>query len=99
MAQLLPDRRNVAVLRSSPRRRFAETLELIDAHGETQLTLESPVQLNGKSVEGEFAWFEAPRVNAPNIVRVVFWARDADSYYLLDVSAESGVITAVHALQ
>ena len=31
MAQLLPDRRSIALLRSSPRRRFAETLELIDA--------------------------------------------------------------------
>jgi hypothetical protein len=99
MAQLLPDRRSLALLRSSPRRRFADTLEFIDAHGDTQVTLGSPLQLNGKRVDGEFAWFEAPRASAPKIVRVVFWARDDDTYHLLDVNSDSGVIAAVHPLQ
>lgn len=99
MAQLLPDKRSVAVLRSSPRRRFAETLEFIDAHGDTQLTLESPLQLNGTKVIGEFAWFESPRPEAPKIVRVVFWARAADAYYLLDVNSDSGFIAGIHPLQ
>ena len=99
MAQLLPDRKSLALLRSSPRRRFAETLELIDAHGDTQLTLESPLQLNGDRVAGEFAWFETPRADAPRLVRVVFWASTSDAYYLLDVNADSGFIAAVHPLQ
>jgi hypothetical protein len=99
MAQLLPDRRSIALLRSSPRRRFAATLEFIDAHGDTQLTLESPLQLNGERVDGEFAWFEASRVGTPKLVRVVFWASASDAYYLLDVKADSGLIAAVHPLQ
>ena len=99
MAQLLPDRRSVAVLRSSPHRRFAETLEFIDARGDTQLTLDSPLQLDGKRIIGEFAWFESPRADGPRIVRVVFWARGDDAYYLLDVNSDSGVITASHPLQ
>src|SRR4029450_13912130 len=60
MAQVLPHRHCLALLRSSPHRRFADTLEFIDAHGATQLTLGSPVQLGGESVVGEFAWFGAP---------------------------------------
>jgi hypothetical protein len=99
MAQVLPDRRSLALLRSSPRRRFAETLEFIDAQGDTQLTLESPLRLNGKEVIGEFAWFEAPPANAPEIVRVVFWARADDTYYLLEVNADSGFIAAIQPLQ
>jgi len=99
MAQLLPDKRSVAVLRSSPHRRFADTLEFIDARGETQLTLESPLQLNGKRVSGEFAWFEAPRSETPRLVRVVFWARADDAYYLLDVNADSGFVAAIQPLQ
>jgi hypothetical protein len=99
MAQVLPDRRSLALLRSSPHIRFADTLEFIDAHGETQLTLESPLPLDGKRIDGEFAWFESPRADAPKIVRVVFWARADDTYYLLDVNADSGFIAAVHPLQ
>jgi hypothetical protein len=99
MAQVLPDRRSLALLRSSPRRRFADTLEFVDAHGDTQLTLESPLHLNGKEVLGEFAWFEAPRADASQIVRVVFWVRADDTYYLLDINADSGFIAAVQPLQ
>jgi hypothetical protein len=99
MAQVLPEGRSIALLRSSPRHRFAEALEFIDARGETQLTIESPLQLAGKSVAGEFAWFEAPRAQAPKIVRVVFWARLDDSYFLLVVNAESGFIAAIQPLQ
>jgi hypothetical protein len=99
MAQLLPDRRSLALLRSSPRRRFAERLELIDAHGEPHLSLESPLLLNGDRVDGEFAWFESPRADAPRLVRVVFWASAADAYYLLDVNADTGHIAAALSLQ
>jgi len=99
MAQVLADRRSLALLRSSPRGRFADTLEFVDALGETQLTLESPVPLDGKQAIGEFAWFESPRERAPRIVRVVFWARSEDRYYLLDVNADSGFITDVFPLQ
>lgn len=99
MAQVLPDRQRIALLRSSPRHRFAEMLELIDARGATHLTVESPLTLAGKSVAGEFAWFEAPRAHAPQIVRVVFWSRASDSYFLLDVHAESGAIAAIQPLQ
>jgi hypothetical protein len=99
MAQVLPDRQSLALLRSSPHRRFAELLEFVDMHGDIQLALESPLQLHGKSVFGEFAWFEAPRVEAPRIVRVVFWACAEDNYFLLDVNADSGAIAAAHPLQ
>jgi len=99
MAQLLPDSRSLALLRSSPRRRFAEALEFIDARGHAHLTLGSPLQINGKHVVGEFAWFEAPRAAAPRIVRVVFWAQVDDTYHLLDVNADSGVIAAIQPLQ
>lgn len=99
MAQLLPDRRGLALLRSSPHRRFADTLEFVDAHGETQLMLESPLQLSGARVIGEFAWFEAPRPEKPKIVRVVFWVRTDDTYHLLDVNSDSGFIADVRPLQ
>jgi hypothetical protein len=99
MAQVLPDRRSLALLRSSPRHRFAELLEFIDARGATHLIIASPLALAGKSVDGEFAWFEAPRAHAPKIVRVVFWARGDDSYFLLDVNAESGSIAEIQPLQ
>jgi len=99
MAQVLPDRHSIAVLRSSPRHRFAEMLELFDARGAIQLTIQSPLTLAGKSVVGEFAWFEAPRAHAPQIVRVVFWARASDSYFLLDIDADSGAIAAIQPLQ
>ena len=99
MSQVLPDRRSLALLRSSPRHRFAEMLEFVSARGTTHLTLASPLPLAGKFVEGEFAWFEAPRADAPRIVRVVFWARVDDTYFLLDVDADSGVIAAVQPLQ
>jgi hypothetical protein len=99
MAQVLPNRHSLALLRSSPRRRFADTLEFVDARGETQLTLQSPLPLNGKRLVGEFAWFESPRADAPNIVRVVFWSRDDDTYHLLDVNADSGFIAAIQPLQ
>jgi hypothetical protein len=98
MAQLLPDRRTLAVLRSSPIRRFADTLEFIDANGETQLCLESPIPLDERRVFGEFAWFESPRPQLPRAVRVVFWARDDDAYYLLDVDADTGSIVQAQAL-
>ena len=74
-------------------------LELIDARGITQLIIESPLTLAGKSVAGEFAWFEAPRAPTPQIVRVVFWARASDSYFLLDVNADTGAIAAAQPLQ
>lgn len=99
MAQVLPDKRSLALLRSSPRRRFSEMLEFVDSHGETQLTLESPLNLEGTPAVGEFAWFESPRPRAPRLVRVVFWASARDAYYLLDVNADSGLIAAVQALQ
>jgi hypothetical protein len=99
MAQVLPERRSIALLRSSPRHRFAEMLAFIDPRGETRLTIESPLNLAGKSVAGEFAWFETPHADAPKIVRVVFWACADDSYFLLDVDADSGAITAIQPLQ
>jgi hypothetical protein len=99
MAQVLPDRRSLALLRSSPRHRFAELLEFIDARGATHLIIASPLALAGKPVDGELAWFEAPRAHAPKTVRVVFWARGDDSYFLLDVNAESGSIAEIQPLQ
>src|SRR5262245_15039659 len=42
-AQVLPDRRCVAVLRSSPHGRFATALEFLDARGTPLFTLASPV--------------------------------------------------------
>jgi hypothetical protein len=99
MSQVLPDRRSLALLRSSPRHRFAEMLEFIDALGRTHLIVEAPLPIQGKSVDGEFAWFEAPRAEAPRLVRVVFWARLDDTYFLLDINADSGAIAAVQPLQ
>jgi hypothetical protein len=98
-AQLLPDRRSVAVLRSSPQGRFASALEFIDAHGKPRFALESPVQIEGQSVAGEFAWFESATEQSPPVVRVVFWALADDRYYLLDVSSTDGAVSAVLELQ
>jgi hypothetical protein len=98
-AQLLPDRRTVAVLRSSPRGRFATALEFIDARGTPRFTLASPVLIEGQLIEGEFAWFESAVEHTPPVVRVVFWAVPDDRYYLLDVNSTNGVITAVLPLQ
>ena len=99
VAQVLPDRRSVAVLRSSPHGRFATALEFIDARGVTRFTLESPVQIEGQSVSGEFAWFESATERSPPVVRVVFWSLGDDRYYLLDVDSANGAISDVLPLQ
>ncbi len=99
MAQLLPDRSGVAVLRASVRSRFSPALELIEPGGTTRFTLESPILIEGRSVSGEFAWFESPLDAGRNVVRMVFWSSAGDRYFLLDVDAGSGVITGVLPLQ
>ncbi len=98
-AQVLPDRRSVAVLRSSPHGRFATALEFIDARGVPRFTLKSPIRIEGQSVTGEFAWFESATERTPPVVRVVFWSLGDDRYYLLDVDSVSGAITDVLPLQ
>lgn len=98
-AQVLPDRRSLAVLRSSPHGRFATALEFFDARGVPLFTLASPLRIDGQSVSGEFAWFESPTERTPAVVRVVFWALGDDRYYLLDVSSATGAISAVMPLQ
>jgi hypothetical protein len=98
-AQVLPDRRSVAVLRSTPHGRFATALEFIDARGLPRFTLASPINIEGQSVSGEFAWFESPTERTPAVVRLVFWALGDDRYYLLDVSSSTGAIAAVMPLQ
>jgi len=99
MAQLLPDRSGVAILRASVRSRFSPALELIEPDGETRFTLESPIRVDSQNVSGEFAWFESPQPKAARVVRMVFWSVAGDRYFLLDVDAETGVITAVMPLQ
>src|SRR3954449_9197288 len=64
-AQVLPDRRSVAVLRSSPHGRFATALEFLDAHARPVFTLASPIVIEGQSVSGEFAWFESVTERTP----------------------------------
>jgi hypothetical protein len=64
-----------------------------------RFTLASPVQLEGQTVAGEFAWFESATERTPPVVRVVFWALTDDRYYLLDVNSADGAITAVLPLQ
>lgn len=98
-AQVLPDRRSVAVLRSSPHGRFATALEFFDAQGTPLFTLSSPVTIEGQSISGEFAWFESATERTPAAVRVVFWALGDDRYYLLDVSSATGGISGVMPLQ
>ncbi len=98
-AQVLPDRRTVAVLRSSPHGRFATALEFFDARGTPLFTLSSPIRIEGQSISGEFAWFESATERTPAAVRVVFWALGDDRYYLLDVSSATGDISAVMPLQ
>lgn len=99
IAQVLPDRRSVAVLRSSPQGRFASALEFFDAQGMPRFTLASPVSIEGQSVSGEFAWFESPAERTPPAVRVVFWSLADDRYYLLDISSEDGTICGALPLQ
>jgi hypothetical protein len=97
-AQLLPDRRTIAVLRSSPHGRFATALEFLDAQGVARFTLRSPITIEGQSVAGEFAWFESAVERT--VVRVVFWSsQGGDRYYMLDVNSTNGAITAVLPLQ
>ena len=104
MAQLLPDHSAVAILRASVRSRFSPALELIEPDGQIRFTLESPIRIEAHDVIGEFAWFEggaqtSPRPRAVHAVRMVFWSVAGDRYFLLDVDAQTGVITAVMPLQ
>lgn len=99
MAQLLPDCSGVAILRASLRSRFSPALELIEPDGEVRFTLESPIRIDDQDVIGEFAWFESPQSQAAHVVRMVFWSVAGDRYFLLDVDARTGVITAVMPLQ
>jgi hypothetical protein len=98
-AQVLPDRRSVAVLRSSPHGRFATALEFIDARGTPIFTLASPIRIDGQIISGEFAWFESATDRTQAAVRVVFWSLSDDRYYLLDVSSATGAISGVMPLQ
>ena len=99
MAQLLPDRSGVAILRASVRSRFSPALELIEPNGETRFTLESPIRIEGRDVRGEFAWFESPSDTQGRVIRMVFWSSSGDRYFLLDVDASTGVITGTLPLQ
>jgi hypothetical protein len=99
MAQLLPDRSAVAILRASLRSRFAPALEVIEPNGRTRFTLTSPIRIEGRDVLGEFAWFESPNDRRGRVVRMVFWSSAGDRYFLLDVDAADGRITGVMALQ
>ena len=99
MAQLLPDRSAVAILRASLRSRFAPALEVIEPTGQTRFTLVSPIRIEGRDVRGEFAWFESPQDRLGRIVRMVFWSSAGDRYFLLDVDAASGVVTGTMPLQ
>jgi hypothetical protein len=104
MAQLLADRSGVAILRASLRSRFSPALELLEPDGETRFTLESPIRIEDRNVAGEFAWFEggaqaSPQPDAAHLLRLVFWSASGDRYFLLDVDAKTGVITAVMPLQ
>jgi hypothetical protein len=99
MAQLLADRSGVAILRASLRSRFSPALELLEPDGETRFTLESPIRIEGRNVAGEFAWFESPQPDAAHLLRLVFWSASGDRYFLLDVDAKTGVISAVMPLQ
>jgi hypothetical protein len=98
-AQVLPDRRSVAVLRVPPQGRFATALEFLDPYGQRRFVLESPLIIDGQRVTGEFAWFETTADGALPVVRVVFWTLTGDRYFLLDVSATDGRITAFLPLQ
>jgi hypothetical protein len=99
MAQLLADRSAVAILRASIRSRFSPALEMIEPDGQTRFTLESPIRVDDHDVAGEFAWFESPHPTLARVVRMVFWSVAGDRYFLLDVDAQTGVITAVMPLQ
>lgn len=99
MAQLLPDGSGVAILRASLRSRFSPALELIEPDGEVRFTIQSPIRIDGLDVVGEFAWFESPQPDSTHLVRMVFWSVAGDRYFLLDVDARTGVITAVMPLQ
>jgi len=99
MAQLLADRSGVAILRASLRSRFSPALELLEPDGETRFTLESPIRIEARNVAGEFAWFESPQPDAAHLLRLVFWSASGDRYFLLDVDAKTGVISAVMPLQ
>lgn len=99
MAQLLPDHSGIAMLRASLRSRFSPALEVIEPDGEIRFTLQSPIRIEGRDVIGEFAWFESPQSQAIHVVRMVFWSVAGDRYFLLDVDAETGVISAVLPLQ
>jgi hypothetical protein len=99
MAQLLPDRSGVAILRASVRSRFSPGLEVIEPHGVTRFTLESPIRIDGHDLVGEFAWFESPQPSTAHLVRLVFWSVAGDRYFLLDVDARTGTIIAVLPLQ
>jgi hypothetical protein len=99
MAQLLPDRSAVAILRASLRSRFAPALEVIEPDGQTRFTLVSPIRIEGRDVFGEFAWFESPKDLRGRIVRIVFWSSTGDRYFLLDVNAATGVVTGAMPLQ
>jgi hypothetical protein len=99
MAQLLPDRSGVAVLRASLRSRFSPALELIEPNGDVRFALASPIRIEGRNVHGEFAWFESPHDDERCVVRMVFWSSAGDRYFLLDVDAQTGVITAAMPLQ
>lgn len=99
MAQLLPDRSAVAILRASIRSRFSPALELIEPNGTTRFALTSPILIEGRAVNGEFAWFESPHETRRRVVRMVFWSNVGDRYFLLDVDAKTGAVTAVLPLQ
>ncbi len=61
MAQLLPDRSGVAILRASLRSRFSPALEADRAGWRNRFTLESPIRIDDHDVAGEFALVRSGR--------------------------------------
>jgi len=72
---------------------------VINADGSPHLQLPNIQAIHGKNEEGEFCWFEPPRVESPNVFGVVFNRASDNSMFQLDIDAASGNVLGVFPIR
>lgn len=88
-AKVVPGRRFVAV-NTTDKSGHSRGLLILNADGTQRFQISNTQVIRGKSEEGEFCWYELPRVESPNVFGIVFNISRNDLFFQLDIDAENG---------
>ena len=95
-AKVLPSRNFVAVLESLDAESKHSVLRFYKADGSVSCEMPNEVLIYAQMKQGEFQWFEKARVEAPDVIGVVFrFDRPIGNYqadYQVDINAATGEI-------